>query len=518
MEQRRNARAGNSAIVRRDSHMRKSGIEPVSPKCAVGRRLWLRATIVVSICCQVWLRATIVGIHMLSSLATSHDSWYPYATVKKSNILSRKERSNSSAGVLGIPEIMGVDFKGPNTLEPTALIHLLSCVLQSDHAPPALLYSFIEQTLQPGPAVSLKCSAAGNPTPHISWTLDGFPLPTNGRVVSGVVLTNRTMVSSNTDTLMVHTTPDITLYFIAMVETRKDTEKVGIAEELFNNRKNIRQLIDDTIFPEDRPKPSTKRVWTEEQRRAVGEKMRKSWEGRKKKTNQKELTIFGYTETSLVSGSAFPPTFVLLVLATPTTPTVVCNTYYWLVVSQWSGRHWHAHQMPHRHYARSTKLARKLFVDPFFLWDFKRGDRDMRINSLIASTRKGLYWRAVLLTITRLHETFSEDPVIKGLMHWNHTFAPLNKTTATYTPCLFHPLPCTHHVYLSGPMRIRGRRTSPSVSQPAQDPANTGETGDPRENPPTSGIRSDPAGDRTLFTLLGDEQSNRSATAAPERK
>lgn len=48
-------------------------------------------------------------------------------------------------------------------------------------APPILLYSFIEQTLQPGPAVSLKCSAAGNPTPQVLWTLDGFPLPTNGR-------------------------------------------------------------------------------------------------------------------------------------------------------------------------------------------------------------------------------------------------------------------------------------------------------------------------------------------------
>lgn len=48
-------------------------------------------------------------------------------------------------------------------------------------APPTLLYSFIEQTLQPGPAVSLKCSAAGNPTPRVEWTLDGFPLPTHGR-------------------------------------------------------------------------------------------------------------------------------------------------------------------------------------------------------------------------------------------------------------------------------------------------------------------------------------------------
>ncbi|GFG32700.1 hypothetical protein Cfor_00545 [Coptotermes formosanus] len=61
--------------------------------------------------------------------------------------------------------------------------------LQLGDAPPVLLYSFIEQTLQPGPAVSLKCSAAGNPTPQISWTLDGFPLPSNGRFVIGQYVT-----------------------------------------------------------------------------------------------------------------------------------------------------------------------------------------------------------------------------------------------------------------------------------------------------------------------------------------
>ncbi|XP_063239602.1 LOW QUALITY PROTEIN: cell adhesion molecule Dscam2-like [Bacillus rossius redtenbacheri] len=64
-----------------------------------------------------------------------------------------------------------------------------SAELQLGDAPPVLLYSFIEQTLQPGPAVSLKCSASGNPTPHISWTLDGFPLPTNGRFVIGQYVT-----------------------------------------------------------------------------------------------------------------------------------------------------------------------------------------------------------------------------------------------------------------------------------------------------------------------------------------
>ncbi|KAJ8875098.1 hypothetical protein PR048_022989 [Dryococelus australis] len=72
-----------------------------------------------------------------------------------------------------------------------------------------------------------------------------------------------------------------------MVETRKGAKKFGMTEELFNNRENIRRLIDNARYPEDRPKPRSKRVWTEEQRRAVGEEMRKFWEGRKKKTDQK---------------------------------------------------------------------------------------------------------------------------------------------------------------------------------------------------------------------------------------
>ncbi|XP_011496238.1 PREDICTED: Down syndrome cell adhesion molecule-like protein Dscam2 [Ceratosolen solmsi marchali] len=64
-----------------------------------------------------------------------------------------------------------------------------SAELQLGDAPPVLLYSFIEQTLQPGPAVSLKCSAAGNPTPQVSWALDGFPLLTVGRYVIGQYVT-----------------------------------------------------------------------------------------------------------------------------------------------------------------------------------------------------------------------------------------------------------------------------------------------------------------------------------------
>lgn len=50
-------------------------------------------------------------------------------------------------------------------------------------ASPELLYWFSEQTLQPGPAVSLKCVATGNPPPQFVWTLDGFPVPDNNRWV-----------------------------------------------------------------------------------------------------------------------------------------------------------------------------------------------------------------------------------------------------------------------------------------------------------------------------------------------
>ncbi|XP_023290163.1 Down syndrome cell adhesion molecule-like protein Dscam2 [Orussus abietinus] len=54
---------------------------------------------------------------------------------------------------------------------------------------PQLVYRFIEQTMQPGPSVSLKCSAAGNPPPQISWLLDGFPLPQDDRLVIGQYVT-----------------------------------------------------------------------------------------------------------------------------------------------------------------------------------------------------------------------------------------------------------------------------------------------------------------------------------------
>ncbi|XP_071538976.1 cell adhesion molecule Dscam2-like isoform X2 [Panulirus ornatus] len=43
-------------------------------------------------------------------------------------------------------------------------------------SPPVLRETFIEQTLQPGPPVSLKCTAMGHPSPVVTWSLDGRPL------------------------------------------------------------------------------------------------------------------------------------------------------------------------------------------------------------------------------------------------------------------------------------------------------------------------------------------------------
>ena len=51
----------------------------------------------------------------------------------------------------------------------------------STDASPALSYRFIDQTLQPGPPVSLKCAARGSPTPRIVWSLNGFALPKSER-------------------------------------------------------------------------------------------------------------------------------------------------------------------------------------------------------------------------------------------------------------------------------------------------------------------------------------------------
>ncbi|XP_022252655.1 Down syndrome cell adhesion molecule-like protein Dscam2 [Limulus polyphemus] len=61
---------------------------------------------------------------------------------------------------------------------------------------PVFLDSFNEQTIQPGPSVSLHCIASGTPLPQVTWSVDGIPVRDDERVrVGDFVSRNGNIVS-----------------------------------------------------------------------------------------------------------------------------------------------------------------------------------------------------------------------------------------------------------------------------------------------------------------------------------
>lgn len=54
--------------------------------------------------------------------------------------------------------------------------------------PPQIVHAFQSETLQPGPPVHLMCVASGNPTPEITWELDGKKLTSRERIQVGQYL------------------------------------------------------------------------------------------------------------------------------------------------------------------------------------------------------------------------------------------------------------------------------------------------------------------------------------------
>ncbi|XP_058804449.1 cell adhesion molecule Dscam2 isoform X4 [Phymastichus coffea] len=71
--------------------------------------------------------------------------------------------------------------------------------------PPQIRSAFHEETLQPGPSVFLKCTASGNPTPEITWELDGKKLSNTERFQVGQYVTVNGDVVSNLNISSIHT-------------------------------------------------------------------------------------------------------------------------------------------------------------------------------------------------------------------------------------------------------------------------------------------------------------------------
>lgn len=89
--------------------------------------------------------------------------------------------------------------------------------------PPIIRQGFPEETIHPGPSVFLKCIAGGNPTPEISWELDGKKIANNERYQIGQYVTVNGDVVSYLNISSIHRNDGGLYKCIA-------TSKVGVAE------------------------------------------------------------------------------------------------------------------------------------------------------------------------------------------------------------------------------------------------------------------------------------------------
>ena len=61
---------------------------------------------------------------------------------------------------------------------------------------PTFLDKFTDQTLEPGPSVSLRCIASGQPLPQVTWLVNGQPVPDHSRFRTGDYVTRDLVVVS----------------------------------------------------------------------------------------------------------------------------------------------------------------------------------------------------------------------------------------------------------------------------------------------------------------------------------
>ncbi|XP_053613669.1 cell adhesion molecule Dscam2-like isoform X2 [Plodia interpunctella] len=92
--------------------------------------------------------------------------------------------NSKTSGIMGCNTVK--DFKGFHNMvmwcslgKKTGARFKRKRLKRSADTRPELVYTFIEQAVQPGAQVALKCSAVGDPPPRFRWTLDGQSIPTH---------------------------------------------------------------------------------------------------------------------------------------------------------------------------------------------------------------------------------------------------------------------------------------------------------------------------------------------------
>ncbi|KAF8774513.1 Down syndrome cell adhesion molecule-like [Argiope bruennichi] len=126
-------------------------------------------------------------------------SWYKYAGRNNSQLLPvyHDPRMTQLSGSLIIRQVNLEDGgKYVCLISNSAGEERTEMLLIVTDAAPVFHYVFTEETLQPGPFVSLKCVASGNPLPQITWTLDGSLLPEDQRFRVGDYITMQGRVVS----------------------------------------------------------------------------------------------------------------------------------------------------------------------------------------------------------------------------------------------------------------------------------------------------------------------------------
>lgn len=79
---------------------------------------------------------------------------------------------------------------------PILLVVLFITVVAETASGPTFLDKFTDQTLEPGPSVSLRCIASGHPLPQVTWLVNGQPVPDHTRFRTGDYVTRDLVVVS----------------------------------------------------------------------------------------------------------------------------------------------------------------------------------------------------------------------------------------------------------------------------------------------------------------------------------